>query len=136
MEQSKNQPILGIDLGTTYVGLALKRGQRSVEELQSFSYKDQFQLVEKLEQVIREFDISVVVVGDMGLPKFPDFLQRSLDKIATDCNVSVVVVPEFLSTFQAEKEIHESGGKSVHSSGHSRSAVQILEEYLQTAERV
>jgi putative holliday junction resolvase len=135
---SQNSKILGVDLGTKWVGLSIADWQVKIATgFNVIEYKGRVNFIEKLRSIIAEEDIGLIVVG---LPKNMDGSEGKKakeahelgDLIKNSLNVDMVLIDERLTTVQAIKELHAGEGKV----GRSReninmmAAILILQNYL------
>lgn len=120
------ESILAIDLGDRHVGFAVYQPSHGVGSLMPFSYRDLYELQQRIVDNIREYSISLLVVGDMGRGELPKASERIFAKIEAECNVQHVLFTERLSTYQ----VHQSGGNAMGDLEHSQAAVEILRDFL------
>lgn len=130
--------ILGIDPGDRRVGLAIAdSGLRIATGFGVIEYGGKKRFIEKIGAIAGEEDISLIV---MGLPmnmngsegEAAKKSRRLAESIKEKLNIEVELVDERLTTYQAIKQIHETGGKSGTDKGRvdMLSAVVILQSYL------
>lgn len=131
--QKKQRAILGVDLGSKNIGLALYRPGSGSQQLQGFTYQDVFELESRLSQHVTDYQVELLVVGDMGLDELPEKLEKALRKVTKKNNIEYQVVSERLSSFQADQDLGESGRKDKGLAAHSESALNILQDYLATS---
>lgn len=138
MMERKETRILGIDLGTKRVGLAIADWQvRIATGYDVIEYKNLERFLEKIKLIVSEENIGLVV---LGLPVNMDGTEGSKAKearkigelIKESMPVDIELVDEGLTTFQAISELHKGEGKV----GKSRekinmmAAILILQGYL------
>jgi putative holliday junction resolvase len=130
--------ILGIDLGTKWIGLAVADWEvRIATGLDVIEYKGRDRLIEQLREIIEGDNIELVV---MGLPFNMDGTEGSKARearkigelIRSSLSVNLEYVDERLTTVQAIKELHqmdEKVGKS-RKKINMMAATIILQDYL------
>lgn len=134
----KSIRILGIDPGDRRVGLAIADSSLGIATgFGVIEYGGKKRFIEKIGSIAGEEDISLVV---MGLPRNMNGSEgeaakksrRLAESIKEKLNIKVELVDERLTTYQAIKQIHETGGKSGTDKGRvdMLSAVVILQSYL------
>lgn len=103
---SKPKRILGVDYGTKKIGVAVSdKGQTFA--LPKIVLKNDNELMGKLEKIIKEDNISKVVIGESLNYKGDENLimndiKNFVTKINNKFNVLVVFEPEFLTTAQSK----------------------------------
>lgn len=125
----KSRVIFAVDLGSKNIGLAIYQPELGSRPLPAFRYKDVFELEEKLERYIQEYPVQILLVGDLGKKSLPKQLKDILQKIAERNKAAIKVIPEKLTSFQAEKEFREQGIKEDFPV-HSQAALLMLQDYL------
>lgn len=130
---------LGLDLGTTSLGVAISDKTNTLVSpltLIKFKREDYNEALNKLVEIIRDKNISRVV---LGLPKNMDnslgfAAQRSLNfkKILERENIEVILEDERLTTVEAINIMKNNGLKRINEQNKTDvlSAVLILESYL------
>lgn len=130
---------LGLDLGTTSLGIAISDKTNTLVSpltLIKFKKEDYNDALNKLMEIIKDKNISKVV---LGLPKNMDnslgfAAQRSLNfkKILESANVEVILEDERLTTVEAINIMKNNGLKRINEQNKTDvlSAVLILESYL------
>lgn len=130
---------LGLDLGTTSLGVSISDKTNTLVSpltLIKFKREDYNEALNKLLEIIRDKNISKVV---LGLPKNMDnslgfAAQRSLNfkKILESENVEVILEDERLTTVEAINIMKNNGLKRINEQNKTDvlSAVLILESYL------
>lgn len=130
--------ILGIDPGDRRVGLAIADSSlRIATGFGVIEYGGKKRFLEKIGSIAGEEDISLIV---MGLPmnmngsegESAKKSRRLAENIKEKLNIEVELVDERLTTHQAIKQMHETGGKAGADKGRvdMLSAVVILQSYL------
>lgn len=130
--------ILGLDPGGKRVGLAIADSSLGVATgLGVIEYSGREQFIKQLRSIAGDEDISLIV---MGLPRNMDGSEgeaakksrRLAETIRERLNIEVELVDERLTTHQAIKQVHETGGKAGADKGRvdMLSAVVILQSYL------
>lgn len=135
--------LLGLDLGTKTLGVSITDKTCSLVrplDVIRFQFEEYDVALEKIINVINEYNISEVV---LGLPKNMDgslgFASARSEKFKTileEKGIKVYLVDERLTTKDAENRIHEMGLniKNTKSVIDSISACIILESYLKAKE--
>jgi putative holliday junction resolvase len=134
--------ILGIDLGTKRVGLAIADTELKIATgFGMIEYKSRTKFMEQLGQIVKNEEIGLIV---MGLPKNMDGTEgngaikaRTLAKfIKTNLQINVEMEDERLTTAQAIKELHAGHGKVGKSRGKIDmiAAIIILQSYLDSSQ--
>lgn len=134
----KSFRILGIDPGGKRVGLAIADSGLGVATgfgVIEYSGKEQF--IKQLGSIASDEDISLIV---MGFPRNMDGSEgeaakksrRLAETIRERLDIEVELVDERLTTHQAIKQVHETGGKAGADKGRvdMLSAIVILQSYL------
>ncbi len=130
--------ILGIDPGDKRVGLAIADSSlRIATGVGVIEYGGKERFIEKIGSIAGEEDISLIV---MGLPRNMNGSEgeaakksrRLAESIKEKLNIEVELVDERLTTHQAIKQVHETGGKTGTDKGRidMLSAILILQRYL------
>lgn len=130
--------ILGLDPGDKRIGLAIADSALGVATgfgVIEYSGKEKF--IKQLRSIACDEDISLIV---MGLPRNMDGSEgeaakksrRLAEIIREKLNIEVELVDERLTTHQAIKQVHETGGKAGADKGRvdMLSAIVILQSYL------
>jgi putative Holliday junction resolvase len=130
--------ILGIDPGDKRVGMAIADSALRVATgfgVVEYSGKEKF--IKQLRSIATDENISLIV---MGFPKNMDGSEgkaakksrRLAEIIKERLDIEVELVDERLTTHQAIKQVHETGGKAGADKGRvdMLSAVVILQSYL------
>ncbi len=130
--------ILGLDPGDKRVGLAIAESSLGIATgFGVIEYGGRERFIEKLRLIASDEDISLIV---MGLPRNMDGSEgeaakksrRLAEIIREKLNIEVELVDERLTTHQAIKQVHETGGKTGADKGRvdMLSAIVILQSYL------
>lgn len=130
--------ILGIDPGRRRIGLAIGDSHLRVAtgfDVMEFEGREKF--LQRLESIINKENVTLIVVG---LPRNMNgsegeaakYSRRLADSIRERLNVDVTMMDERLTTHQAARQVHESGGKTGKDKGRvdMLSAALILQSYL------
>jgi putative Holliday junction resolvase len=134
----KSIRILGIDPGARRVGLAIADSSLGIATgFGVIEYGGKERFIEKIGSIAGEEDISLIV---MGLPmnmngsegEAAKKSRRLAEIIKEKLNIEVELVDERLTTHQAIKQVHETGGKTGADKGRidMLSAILILQSYL------
>ncbi len=130
--------IIGIDPGDRRVGLAIADSSLGIATgFGTIEYGGRERFVEKLGVIASDEDISLIVIG---LPRNMNGSEgesakksrRLAETIRKKLNIEVELVDERLTTHQAIKQVHETGGKTGADKGRvdMLSAILILQSYL------
>jgi putative holliday junction resolvase len=140
----KGSRILGIDLGTKWIGLAIADWElRIATGYDVIEYKGRDKLIEQLKPLVESENIELVV---LGLPLNMDGTEGAKARearntgalIKTSLPVELEYMDESLTTVQATKELHHAQGKV----GKNRrklnmmAAMIILQDYLDSLQRL
>ncbi len=135
---SEGSRILGIDLGTKWVGLAIADWEVKIATgFDVIEYKGKTKFIERLKEIVESEDISLIV---LGLPLNMDGTEgkkalearKMAELIKGSLPVDLELMDERLTTVQATKELHRAEGRV----GKSRkrlnmmAAMIILQDYL------
>jgi len=112
----RQKTILALDLGTRHVGVALSGSGGTISSLEDFQYKDLFELERRLKTLIKDYDIELLLVGDMGQERLPQNLDQVVRKLTDQNHLKLKIVPERFTSFQARS--------------HSQAALNILRDFL------
>ncbi len=130
---------LGLDLGTKTLGISITDKSNTLVypmDVLRFSFEDYESVIPKLLEIIKDNDISLVV---LGLPKnmdgsigFAGERSENFKKLLEKNNVKVELVDERLTTKMAEGIIHNNNEniKNTKNKIDSIAASLILESYL------
>jgi putative Holliday junction resolvase len=130
--------ILGIDLGTKWVGLAIAdREVKIATGFEVIEYKGRTKFIEGLKEIVESEDISLIVLGlplnmDGSEGKKALEARNTAELIKASIPVDLELIDERLTTVEATKELHRAEGKV----GRSRkklnmmAAMIILQDYL------
>jgi putative Holliday junction resolvase len=134
----KGSRILGIDLGTKWVGLAMADWEVKIATgFDVIEYEGRAKFIERLREIVANEDISLVV---LGLPLNMDGTEgkkaldarKTAELIKSNIPVDLELIDERLTTVQATRELHRAERKV----GNSRkklnmmAAMIILQDYL------
>ena len=130
--------ILGIDPGERRIGLSIAdSGLGIATGFGVIEYGSREKFIEKLGSITGEENISLIV---MGFPRNMNGSEgeaakksrRLAETIKKRLNIEVELVDERLTTHQAIKQVHETGGKTGADKGRvdMLSAILILQIYL------
>jgi putative Holliday junction resolvase len=133
-----NSKILGIDLGSKLVGLAIADWQVKIATgFDVIEYRGRKNFLETLRSLVKSEDIGFIIVGlprnmDGSEGKKAQEAREIASLIKESIEVDLELVDERLTTVQAIKELHSGDGKV----GKSReninmmAAILILQNYL------
>jgi len=112
------EKILGLDMGEKRVGVAVSDGLKMLAHpLKTLPWKNEAQLLADLQEIIREENIVIVVVG---LPitmkghysKRTEEVAKVIDYLRENLNIPVKEMDERLTTVMAEKALQSVGKKA------------------------
>ena len=120
--------LLALDLGAKRTGVAVSSSGTLVTPVGTIDSIPRSSFTSELQQIIKKFDVTQIVVGDSGLANFggaPGEVQIRLSQLF---NLPIVVAPEGATTQQAQA----ATGRRDHAD--TEAACQILERYLEDHE--
>ncbi len=131
--------ILGIDYGRRRVGIAKSDETETIATgLETITYQQPTELLEKLAKIIREHEIASIVIGrPIALDGSARERAREVDefaaRLANQVNLPVDLYDERLSTIIAQQTIREQGKQPSRNKAliDKISAVVLLESYLE-----
>jgi putative transcription antitermination factor YqgF len=123
--------ILAIDYGLKRVGLAVT-AEDSIFELPVITYHHIHDLRDRIQQIIRDYNVQKVVIGVPSWGKITPKSQQFAQWLNTQ-KVEAIVYTEDLTTEQANKELMDYGVEARHraKTRDSLSARFILQDYLE-----
>ncbi len=136
---------LGLDLGTKTLGVSITDKTNTLVsplDVLRFSFEDYESVIPRLLEIIKKYDISLVV---LGLPKnmdgsigFAGKRSENFKKLLENNNIKVELVDERLTTKVAEGIIHNNNEnvKNTKKEIDGIAASVILESYLQRCRNV
>ena len=134
------QRILGIDYGDVRVGLAISDLTQTIAQpFKTLLYSDSNNLLNQLDNIIKENDIGLIVVGIPYNMKGEDTQQTSkvrkfISLMQDNLMIEIKLIDERLTSLEAEKIMHKMNIKT----GSNKTKIDkiaasiILQEYLQT----
>lgn len=128
--------ILGLDVGEKRIGVAVSDPGRSLaRSLQVIERGPKGGDLEVIGQLVRELDISCIVVGyprslDGTIGEQAKRVERYARELERGLSVSVVLWDERFSTVTAERLMRETGRKEGHRGIDAVAAALILQSYL------
>lgn len=135
--------VMGLDIGTKRVGVALSDQLGMIANARdTFEYSEERQLIEKIKEHIKQFEVTSIVVGlpvnmDGTTGKAAEKILQLLDILKKELTIPVYAFDERLSTVMAENLL-----KSADLSRKKRkkvidavSAQIILQDYLQAQQQ-
>ena len=134
------QRILAIDYGDVRVGLAISDLTQTIAQpFKTLLYSDSNNLLNQLDNIIKENDIGLIVVGIPYNMKGEDTQQTSkvrkfISLIQDNLMIEIKLIDERLTSLEAEKIMHKMNIKT----GSNKTKIDkiaasiILQEYLQT----
>ena len=132
--------ILGIDYGDVRVGLAISDLTQTIAQpFKTLLYSDSNNLLNQLDNIIKENDIGLIVVGIPYNMKGEDTQQTSkvrkfISLMQDNLMIEIKLIDERLTSLEAEKIMHKMNIKT----GSNKTKIDkiaasiILQEYLQT----
>ncbi len=127
---------LGIDYGDTRVGIALSDPMRIIAK-QHDTLKNDDQLIQNIQNIIKVHDVSELVVGyPLGMKgqstQQTEKVEQFVEKLRSDIPQKVSLVDERLSSVAATESMIKQGIKTGHNKSEidSTSAAIILQEFL------
>jgi putative holliday junction resolvase len=129
---SKTSHILGIDFGSSKIGLALADTETRI----AFAYgiiKNDRKILANLEKIIEKENIEKVIIGIPGymIETSEEADQKSLGKLLEiNAGVKVEFFEEMFTTKMAQANLKEKGVKNVGKIDDAEAAKIILQEWL------
>ena len=132
--------ILGIDYGDVRVGLAISDLTQTIAQpFKTLLYSDSNNLLNQLDNIIKENDIGLIVVGIPYNMKGEDTQQTTkvrefISLMQDNLMIEIKLIDERLTSLEAEKIMHKMNIKT----GSNKTKIDkiaasiILQEYLQT----
>lgn len=130
--------ILGIDYGLKRVGFAVgEQITNSCSTYFSKKFKNRKELVEKIKNLISEWDISTIVIGlplnmDNSESEMSLEIRNFSKKLEKDINIKINFVDEKLTTYEA-KQIMKGLNKNkqyIEKNNHGLAAKLILDSFM------
>ena len=130
--------ILGIDYGLKRVGFAVgEQITNSCSTYFSKKFKNRKELVEKIKNLISEWDISTIVIGlplnmDNSESEMSLEIRNFSKKLEKDINIKINFVDEKLTTYEA-KQIMKDLNKNkqyIEKNNHGLAAKLILDSFM------
>lgn len=130
--------ILGIDYGLKKVGFAVgEQITNSCSTYFSKQFKNKKELVEKIKNLITEWDINTIVIGlplnmDNSESEMSLEIRNFSEKLEKDTNIKINFVDEKLTTYEA-KQIMKDLNKNkqfIEKNNHGLAAKLILDSYM------
>ena len=130
--------ILGIDYGLKRVGFAV--GEQVTNSCSTFfskKFKNRKELVEKIKNLITEWDINIIVIGlplnmDNSESEMSLEIRNFSKKLEKDINIKINFVDEKLTTYEA-KQILKNLNKNkqyIEKNNHGLAAKLILDSFM------
>ncbi len=130
--------ILGIDYGLKRVGFAV--GEQITNSCSTYftkKFKNRKELVEKIKNLITEWDINTIVIGlplnmDNSESKMSLEIRNFSKKLEKDINIKINFVDEKLTTYEA-KQIMKDLNKNkqyIEKNNHGLAAKLILDSFM------
>jgi putative transcription antitermination factor YqgF len=126
--------VLGVDLGTKHIGLALADGPLA-RPLTSLRHRSLSETAVRLAHLAQSHGVTTIV---LGLPdgQLAAMAESLTDELKKRTDIFVVTHPETLSTKEALAKLRQAGAKRRKlRDEHSFAACLILEDYLEIVSR-
>ena len=130
--------VLGLDIGTKRIGLAMSDPLLiTAQPFDTISRKPERDALERITDIIKTYNVKKIVAG-LPLMMNGDYGQQAQDceeftkKLEQKTNISVILVDERLTSFEAEEILKKQGVKYTKDKGKVDmiAASIILQEYL------
>ncbi|HEX7586544.1 MAG TPA: Holliday junction resolvase RuvX [Patescibacteria group bacterium] len=131
-KNSKTKNYLAIDYGKSKVGLAVGDSEIAI----AFAYKtldNDEKLMENLRKIIKEREISQIILGELGMPggqKESFDAQKIGAEMEKELGVEVGYQEEMFSTKMAQNSLKERGMKKIKELDNQEAARIILQSWL------
>ena len=127
---------LGIDYGDTRIGIALSDPMQIITK-PYITLKNNSDFFVKLESIVNEKDVKIIVVGypygmKGQITKQTEKVDLFIDRLKQNIDIEVIKVDERLSSKSAENLLKKQGFKTGHNKSmiDDTSAAIILQEYI------
>ena len=130
--------ILGIDYGLKRVGFAVgEQITNSCSTYFSKKFKNRKELVEKIKNLISEWDISTIVIGlplnmDNSESEMSLEIRNFSKKLEKDINIKINFVDEKLTTYEAKQILKDlnKNKQYIEKNNHGLAAKLILDSFM------
>ena len=130
--------ILGIDYGSKNVGFAIgEQITNSCSTYFSKKFKNRKELVEKIKNLISEWDISTIVIGlplnmDNSESEMSLEIRNFSKKLEKDINIKINFVDEKLTTYEAKQFLKDlnKNKQYIEKNNHGLAAKLILDSFM------
>ena len=130
--------ILGIDYGLKRVGFAVgEQITNSCSTYFSKKFKNRKELVEKIKNLISEWDISTIVIGlplnmDNSESEMSLEIRNFSKKLEKDINIKINFVDEKLTTYEAKQIMRDlnKNKQYIEKNNHGLAAKLILDSFM------
>ena len=130
--------ILGIDYGLKSVGFAVgEQITNSCSTYFSKKFKNRKELVEKIKNLISEWDISTIVIGlplnmDNSESEMSLEIRKFSKKLEKDINIKINYVDEKLTTYEAKQILKDlnKNKQYIEKNNHGLAAKLILDSFM------
>ena len=130
--------ILGIDYGLKSVGFAVgEQITNSCSTYFSKKFKNRKELVEKIKNLISEWDISTIVIGlplnmDNSESEMSLEIRNFSKKLEKDINIKINFVDEKLTTYEAKQIMRDlnKNKQYIEKNNHGLAAKLILDSFM------
>ena len=130
-KEPKTSHYLGIDFGTSKVGLAVADSELKIASALKTIPNDQNFLAE-LQKIIEENKISRIIFGVTDYNSQKDDKKQTGKMIAEKTGISLEFWNEMFTTKMAQENIKETGAKNIKRLDNQEAARIILQEWLDT----
>ena len=130
--------ILGIDYGLKNVGFAI--GEQITNNCSTYfskKFKNRKELVEKIKNLISEWDISTIVIGlplnmDNSESEMSLEIRNFSKKLEKDINIKINFVDEKLTTYEAKQILKDlnKNKQYIEKNNHGLAAKLILDSFM------
>ena len=130
--------ILGIDYGLKRVGFAVgEQITNSCSTYFSKKFKNRKELVEKIKNLINEWDINIIVIGlplnmDNSESEMSLEIRNFSKKLEKDINIKINFVDEKLTTYEAKQILKDlnKNKQYIEKNNHGLAAKLILDSFM------
>ena len=130
--------ILGIDYGLKRVGFAVgEQITNSCSTYFSKKFKNRKELVEKIKNLITEWDINIIVIGlplnmDNSESEMSLEIRNFSKKLEKDINIKINFVDEKLTTYEAKQILKDlnKNKQYIEKNNHGLAAKLILDSFM------
>lgn len=117
--------VLALDIGARRIGCAVNSVGQLVLELPTIEYDDSDMALERIQSLLDEYRVRVLVLGRIRDPQSAASWRSHLQQLPSD--IQRVELDETLTTKEAERQLSDEGHPG---DSDARAARLILEQYL------